>query len=64
MSSVHAGFIPSSVEKYEKVLSSSLRQLDMHAYFDDGVKHLSIPCNSLIANSQSCLLKVSSFNPK
>jgi len=43
MSSVQAGFIPSSVEKYENVLSKSLRQLDMQACLEEGVKHLSIP---------------------
>jgi hypothetical protein len=43
MSSVHAGFIPSTVEKYENVLSKSLRQLEMQAYLEEGVKHLSIP---------------------
>lgn len=60
MSSVQAGFIPSSVEKYENVLSKSLRQLDMQAYLEEGVKHLSIPWSSLIATSHNCLLKVSS----
>jgi hypothetical protein len=43
MSSVQAGLIPSSVEKYENVLSKSLRQLDIQAYLEEGVKHLSIP---------------------
>jgi hypothetical protein len=43
MSSVHAGLIPSSVEKYENVLSNSLRQLEMQACLDEGVKHLSLP---------------------
>jgi len=63
MSSAHAALIPSSVVKNENVLSRSLKQLNMHAYFVFGEKHLSRVCNSLTATSQSYLFAMSYVKP-